>query len=84
MRPGCRAGRHSGRRRSSAASGRKSFGQLIDDDADMQTGIQIVRRALEEPVRRIAQNAGVDGAVVVGKIEAMKGAKGIQCRYGRV
>jgi chaperonin GroEL len=35
-----------------------------------------VRRALEEPVRRIAENAGVDGAVVAGMVEAAKGSKG--------
>ncbi len=38
------------------------------DDRDEQVGVNIVRRALEEPVRQIAQNAGWEGAVVVGKI----------------
>src|SRR5688500_15982216 len=47
-----------------------------DDDADVITGIRIVRRALEEPVRRIAENAGLDGAVIVGRLEALKGNKG--------
>ena len=56
--------------------------KLTDSDEDTQTGIQIVRRALEEPVRRIAQNAGVDGAVVVGKIEGMKGGKGFNAATG--
>ncbi|HKR59572.1 MAG TPA: chaperonin GroEL [Pyrinomonadaceae bacterium] len=56
--------------------------KLSDDDPDVQTGIQIVRRALEEPMRRIAQNAGVDGAVVVGKVETMKGAKGFNAGSG--
>lgn len=60
----------------------KVLDKLTDGDEDTQTGIQIVRRALEEPVRRIAQNAGVDGAVVVGKIEAMKGAKGFNAATG--
>jgi chaperonin GroEL (HSP60 family) len=53
----------------------KVLDKLTDGDADTQTGIQIVRRALEEPVRRIAHNAGVDGAVVVGKLAAMKGSR---------
>jgi len=37
-------------------------------NSDQNAGIQIVRRALEAPLRQIAQNAGVDGAVVAGKI----------------
>jgi chaperonin GroEL len=38
------------------------------DDTDERIGVQIVRRALEEPLRQIAQNAGQEGAVVVGKV----------------
>ena len=38
------------------------------DDEDERIGIKIVRRALEEPVRWIAQNAGQEGAIVVAKI----------------
>ena len=38
------------------------------ENADQQSGINIVRRALQEPVRQIAQNAGSEGSVVVGKI----------------
>jgi chaperonin GroEL len=38
------------------------------DDADEKVGVTIVRRALEEPLRQIAQNAGQEGAVVVGKV----------------
>ncbi len=38
------------------------------EDADEQIGVSIVRRALEEPLRQIAQNAGQEGAVVVGKV----------------
>jgi chaperonin GroEL len=60
----------------------KALDTLSDDDPDAQTGIQIVRRALEEPMRRIAQNAGVDGAVVVGKVESMKGTKGFNAGSG--
>jgi chaperonin GroEL len=54
----------------------KVLDRLNEDDGDVMTGIRIVRRALEEPVRRIAENAGVDGAIVVGKVEAAKGARG--------
>jgi chaperonin GroEL len=38
-------------------------------DEDEKTGIDIVRRALEEPIRMIAQNAGAEGAIVVGKVK---------------
>jgi chaperonin GroEL len=38
------------------------------ENADQQAGINIVKRALQEPVRQIAQNAGAEGSVVVGKI----------------
>jgi chaperonin GroEL len=41
-------------------------------DEDEQIGVNIVRRALEEPLRQIAQNAGVEGAVVVAKVRADK------------
>jgi len=38
------------------------------DNADQQTGIDIVRRAIQSPVRQIAENAGEEGSVVVGKL----------------
>src|SRR6266480_447870 len=38
-------------------------------DEDEKTGIEIVRRALEEPIRIIVQNAGAEGAIVVGKVK---------------
>jgi chaperonin GroEL len=52
------------------------------DDGDIQTGVRILRRALEEPARRIAENAGVDGAIVIGKLEEAKGAKGFNAATG--
>jgi chaperonin GroEL len=42
------------------------------EDPDEQTGVRLVRRALEEPLRWIAQNAGVEGAIVVEKVRASK------------
>ncbi len=60
----------------------KVLDSLLVEDADAQTGIRIVRRALEEPLRRIAENAGVDGAVIVGKVEALKGTKGFNAATG--
>ena len=56
--------------------------KLSEDDADVLTGIRIVRRALEEPLRRIAENAGLDGAVIVGKVEELKGTKGFNAATG--
>lgn len=41
---------------------------LTDDNADVTAGISIVRRALEAPIRQIADNAGVEGSIVVGKL----------------
>ncbi len=60
----------------------KALDKLTDDDPDVQTGIRLVRRALEEPLRRIAENAGVDGAVVVGKVETLKGTRGFNAGSG--
>jgi chaperonin GroEL len=42
-------------------------------EGDEQIGVNIVRRALEEPIRQIAQNAGVEGAVVVERVRSDKG-----------
>ena len=46
------------------------------EDHDEQVGVNIVKRALEEPLRQIAQNAGQEGAVVVGKVREGDGAHG--------
>jgi chaperonin GroEL len=46
----------------------KSLKGLKGDNDDQNRGIAIVRQALESPARQIAENAGVDGSVVVGKI----------------
>ena len=46
----------------------KSLDGLVGSDCDEYSGIQIVRRALEQPVGQIAANAGVDGRTVVGRI----------------
>ncbi|HEX9425943.1 MAG TPA: chaperonin GroEL [Pyrinomonadaceae bacterium] len=56
--------------------------KLSNDDPDVVTGTKIVRRALEEPLRRIAENAGLDGAVIVGKVVQLKGTKGFNAATG--
>jgi chaperonin GroEL len=48
---------------------------LKSDEADIQTGITIMRRALEEPMRRIASNSGQDGAVIIDTVRRMAKAK---------
>src|SRR6202041_1500844 len=45
-----------------------SVGQLRDEKQDVQSGIHIVLKALESPIRQIAENSGVEGSIVVGKI----------------
>jgi chaperonin GroEL len=47
---------------------KKSVGKLSNGNADVQAGINIVLKALEAPVRQIAENAGVEGSIVVNKI----------------
>ncbi|MDQ8726787.1 chaperonin GroEL [Bradyrhizobium sp. LHD-71] len=47
---------------------KKAVGKLANDNADVQAGINIVLKALEAPIRQIAENAGVEGSIVVGKI----------------
>jgi chaperonin GroEL len=53
---------------------------LEGENIDETTGIKIVRRALEEPVRQIAANAGIDGSIVVQKIKEGKGDFGFNAR----
>ena len=47
---------------------KKSVGKLVNDNADVQAGINIVLKALEAPLRQIAENSGVEGSIVVNKI----------------
>ena len=50
------------------------------DNADEQTGINIVERAIEEPLRQIVANAGGEGAVVVQKVREGEGDFGYNAR----
>ncbi len=47
---------------------KKAVGKLSNDNPDVQAGINIVLKAIEAPIRQIAENAGVEGSIVVGKI----------------
>ncbi len=53
---------------------------LKGDNADEQTGINIVCRAIEEPLRQIVFNAGLEGAVIVDKVRESKGDNGYNAR----
>src|SRR5947208_12275674 len=50
----------------------RALKNLKFDDAEEQVGVEIVRRALEEPIRMIVQNAGAEGSLVVEKVRASK------------
>ena len=47
---------------------KKAVGKLTNSNADVQTGINIVLKAIEAPLRQIAENSGVEGSIVVNKI----------------
>ena len=47
---------------------KKAVGRIVNENPDVQAGINIVLKALETPVRQIAENSGVEGSIVVGKI----------------
>ena len=51
---------------------KKAVGRIHDENPDVQAGINIVLKALEAPIRQIAENAGVEGSIVVGRISEEK------------
>ncbi len=61
----------------------ESLEGLKGDNDDQTTGIQIVKRAIEEPLRQIVTNAGGEGSVVVNKVKEGKGAFGYNARDDR-
>jgi len=52
-------------------------------EGDEQLGVNIVKRSLEDPVRQIANNAGLEGSVVVEKVKEEKGAFGLNAETGK-
>ncbi len=54
----------------------------IGDNDDERTGVAILRRALEEPLRQIAENAGLEGSVIVEKVKALGAHEGLDARTG--
>ncbi len=53
-----------------------ALSKLKVEDHDRQVGVDIVKKALEEPIRQIVENAGVEGSVVVERVKKEKGAAG--------
>ena len=58
----------------------KALDNIKGENDDEETGIQIVRRALEEPLRQIVSNAGLEGSVVVNKVKELEGDNGFNAR----
>ena len=58
----------------------KKLEGLTGDNADEITGIAIIRRAIEEPLRQICANAGIEGAVVVNNVREGKGNYGYNAK----
>ncbi len=58
----------------------KALDNMTGDNADETTGIAIVRRAIEEPLRQICSNAGIEGAVIVNKVREGEGNYGFNAK----
>ncbi|HWV67917.1 chaperonin GroEL [Chitinophaga sp.] len=58
----------------------EALGTLKGDNNDEQTGISIVKRAIEEPLRQITANAGIEGSIVVQKVKEGKADYGFNAR----
>jgi chaperonin GroEL len=52
----------------------------LGDNEEQKAGVNIIRRSIEEPLRRIAENAGIDGSIVVDKVRNAKGAQGFNAQ----
>ena len=63
-------------------SGKNAFDKQLDLTGDEATGATIVRRALEEPLKQIAVNAGLEGGVVVEKVKTLKAGHGLDAATG--
>lgn len=58
----------------------KALDGMTGDNADETTGISIIRRAIEEPLRQICRNAGIEGAVIVNKVREGEGNFGYNAK----
>jgi chaperonin GroEL len=60
----------------------EAISKLKAEDADEQTGMNIIKRALEEPLRQIAENAGLEGSVVVERVKKSQLGIGLNAETG--
>ncbi len=60
----------------------KALDSLQETDLDVLTGIKLIKRAMEEPLRRISKNAGIEGSVVVNKVINSEGSFGYNAATG--
>jgi len=60
----------------------EAISKLKPEDTDEQTGINIIKRALEEPIRQIAENAGFEGSVVVERVKKSSPGVGLNAETG--
>ena len=60
----------------------KAIAKLVPENDDQKVGVDIVRRALQSPIRQIAENAGVEGSIVVGKVTEAKAGIGYDAQNG--
>jgi chaperonin GroEL len=61
---------------------RASKGLTLDSTNDEKTGYNIVMKAVEEPLRQIVTNAGLEASVVVNKVKELEGNKGFNAKIG--
>ena len=81
---GPRGGHRPGRRRRAAERGRRRSSWTTSSVADERTGAQIIVRALEEPLRQLAYNAGLEGSVVVDKVRTAAKGQGLNVDTGEI
>lgn len=60
----------------------ETLDKLKSENDDENTGIAIVKRAMEEPIRQIVENAGIEGSIIVQKVKEGKGDYGFNARTG--
>ena len=58
----------------------KALKGLETENAEQEAGVNIIRRAIEAPLRRISENAGIEGSIVVDKVKNQKAANGFNAR----
>ncbi len=61
----------------------RALDKIEETDGDLLTGVRLLRRAMEEPLRRIAENAGIDGAIVIERVTESKGKLGYNAATGK-